>query len=168
MGHGQAILLGIIVMFLMSVVVVNTITLSNLGTSTIKVYKDSFSDDPDLVLVSKKLRKVANAEAGPAVGDSAPGVESSSALPRVNNILKQNKYAYEFEVKEATVNSFQAGENFKIEVYMNDGTTNSLVATLYMKQDTVDDTSVEGVTVMADTASNNIVGDLFSIVVTRQ
>ena len=120
------------------------------------------------MLVSKKLRKVSNAEAGPAVGDSAPGVESSSALPRVNNILKQNKYAYEFEVKEATVNSFQAGENFKIEVYMNDGTTNSLVATLYMKQDTVDDTSVEGVTVMADTASNNIVGDLFSIVVTRQ
>ena len=45
---------------------------------------------------------------------------------------------------------------FKIAVYMDDGTTNSLIATLYMKQDAVDDASGEGVTVMANTGLNNV------------
>jgi hypothetical protein len=71
-------------------------------------------------------------------------------------------------LKEAAANSLQAGENFKIEVYRDDGSSTSLVATLYMKQDTVDDASVEGVTVQAYTGLTDVLGDVFSIVITRQ
>ena len=67
------------------------------------------------------------------------------------------------------VNSWQSGENFRIEVWMDDGTTNDLIATLYAKQvDLVDDASIEGVKVVASSGSANIVGDVFSIVISRQ
>ena len=69
----------------------------------------------------------------------------------------------------ALVDSWQSGENFKIEVWMDDGTTNDLIATLYTKQvDLVDDASIEGVKVVASSGSSNVVGDLFTIVITRQ
>ena len=167
-GLRRAILFGVVGAFLMGFMVVNTITSNNLGSNNIKLGKEGFSDDADLVISAKQIYKLTTADAGPAVGDSAPGGESTSALPRINNALVKNKYAYEFEVKEAAVDSLQSGENFKIEVYMDDGTTTSLIATLYMKQDTVDDGSVEGVTVTANTGLPNVVGDLFSIIITRQ
>ncbi|MEE9249379.1 MAG: hypothetical protein V3U79_11900 [Dehalococcoidia bacterium] len=45
----------------------------------------------------------------------------------------------------------------------------SLIATLYTKQvDLVDDGAVEGVTVQAGSGSTTLLGDVFSIVITRQ
>ena len=166
-GFRRAILFGVVGAFLMGFMVVNTITSNNLGSNSIKLGKEGFSDDADLVVSAKQIYKLTSADAGPPVGEGAPGGESTSALPRINNALVKNKWAYEFEVKEAAVDSLQSGENFKIEVYMDDGST-SPIATLYMKQDTVDDGSVEGVTVTANTGSANVVGDLFSIIITRQ
>ena len=148
---------------------VNAVTTINLGSGSIRLGRETFSDDTDVTAVSQRIFKLRNADvAGPA-GDSAAGVEAASGLPQVNNNLTRNKYAYEFVVQEAALNSFQSGENFKIEVYMDDGTTNSLISTLYMKQVTlVDDGSIEGVTVVVDTGLSKTVGNTFSLVITRQ
>ncbi|MBI2855767.1 MAG: hypothetical protein HYX93_02850 [Chloroflexi bacterium] len=166
----RALFLGLVGALLMGVTVAYTVTATNLGPAgggSIKLVNESFSDDADVTVASKRIYKyTSNAS---AVGASAPGMEATSALPQVNNSISRNDFVYKFEVKEAANNSWQSGENFKIEVYMDNGSTNSLIATLYTKQvDLVDDGSVEGVTVVASTGSKNVVGNLFSIIITRQ
>jgi hypothetical protein len=148
---------------------VNTFTSTSLGISPIKLRNDNFSNDADLGVSAKRLFKEISVVV--AAGTDPPGVEATSGLPRVTNGQSEllfARYLYRFEVKEAAANSLQAGENFKIEVYRDDGSSTSLVATLYMKQDTVDDASVEGVTVQAYTGLTDVLGDVFSIVITRQ
>ena len=129
--------------FLMSVTVAYTLTSTNLGTSTIKLAKETFSDDTDVVVASNGIYKQRGTGLT-ASGDVAPGVESDNTLPVVTNGGGKNRYVYEFEVKEAASNSLSFGENLKIQVYLSDGASTSLLATLYMKQDMVNDVSVEG------------------------
>ena len=89
-------------------------------------------------------------------------------MATVNNALVKNNYAYEFELKESGVATLQSAENLKIEVFGDDGSTTSLLATLYTQQGTVDDTNVEGVTVTVDLGSPTVVHDNFDIIVNRQ
>jgi hypothetical protein len=162
-----AILLGVIGALFTGFMLVNTVTSTSLGTSDVKLANETFSDDSDITLVRKGIKLVQTTTA--AVGTSAPGqVEITSALPAVNNALTQNNYAYEFEVKESGVTTLQSDENLKIEVYGDDGTTTTLLATLYTRQATVDDASVEGVTVTVDLGSATTAHDDFDIVVTRR
>jgi hypothetical protein len=161
-----AILLGVIGALFTGFMLVNTVTSTSLGTSDVKLANETFSDDSDITLVRKGIKLVQTTTA--AAGTSAPGVEIASALPAVNNALTQNNYAYEFEVKESGVTTLQSGENLKIQIYGDDGTTTTLLATLYTQQATVDDVSVEGVTVTVDLGSATTVHDDFDIVVTRQ
>ncbi|MEE9198671.1 MAG: hypothetical protein V3U26_02615, partial [Dehalococcoidia bacterium] len=167
-GFRRAILLGLIGAILTGFMMAYAVTNTNLGSQSLKLGRETFSDDTDVVIAAKRIFKLKNADAGPAVGDSAPGLEVVDTLPQINNALVRNNYAYEFEVKEAAVTSWQSGENFKIEVYMDDGSTTSLLATLYTQQGSVDDATVEGVTVTVDTGQTTIVGDSFSMVVSRQ
>ena len=51
---------------------------------------------------------------------------------------------------------------------MDDGSTADLLTTLYFKQDVVDNTSIEGVTVEVDTGLVQGWGNAFSAIVTRQ
>ena len=111
------------------------------------------------------LKSGANAA---AAGTSAPGIESNDILPAVNNALTKNNYAYRFEMKESGATTWQLGENFKIEVYGDDGATITLLATVYTQQATVDDANVEGVTVTVDLGSSSTIHDAFDIVITRQ
>ena len=162
----RAIFLGVAGALVMSVGVVTTVTSSNLGTSNIKLATESFIDDPDVSVTAVGVLKN-GANAG-AAGTSAPGVEGNATLPAVNNALTKNNYAYRFEVKESTIAAWQLGENFKIEVYGDDGATTSLLATLYTQQGTVDDSNAEGVTVTVDLGSSSTIHDAFDIVITRQ
>ena len=168
----QAMLFGLIGALLTGITMVSTVTstdISPAGGGGISLARETFSDDTDVVVSYKRIFRITNAEVASPVGESAPGVEATSAIPQINNNLQRQQYAYEFEVKEALVDSWQSGENFKIEVWMDDGTTNDLIATLYTKQvDLVDDASIEGVKVVASSGSSNVVGDLFTIVITRQ
>ncbi len=168
-GFRRAVIFGLIGALLMGIMVVSAVTSTNLGTESIRLGRETLSDDADVSVASQRIFKVRNPDvAGPA-GDTTPGVEAASGLPQINNQLVRNNYAYEFVVQEAALNSYQSGENFKIEVYMDDGTTNSLIATLYMKQVTlIDDGTIEGVTVVVDSGLSSVVGDTFSIVITRQ
>jgi hypothetical protein len=161
-----AILLGVIGALLTGFMVVNTVTSSSLGNGNVKLANETFSDDSDITVVRKGIKLVQTSTA--AAGTSPPGqVEITSGLPAVNNALTENNYAYEFEVKESGVTTLQSGENLKIQVYGDNGTT-ALLATLYTKQATVADASVEGVTVTVDLGSATTVHDDFDIVVTRQ
>lgn len=153
----------------MGFMVVNTLTATNFGPTSIRLTTETFSDEPDVVVSPLQIRKATNPLAGAAIGDSAPGIEATGALALVQNTIVKKEFIYEFEVKEFAANSWQSGENFKIEVYMDDGTGVSLLATLYMKQqDLIDDATVEGVLVRVSSGSTDILGDVWSIVITRQ
>ena len=148
----------------MSITMVSTVTSTDItpaGGGGISLARETFSDDTDVVVTYKRIFKIKTADIASPVGDTALGIEASSAIPQINNDLQRNNYAYEFEVKEAALTSWQSGENFKIEVWMDDGSTNNLLGTLYTKQvDLVDDASIEGVKVVTST--------VFSIIITRQ
>ena len=103
----------------------------------------------------------------PPLAHEPSGRAITNALPQVNNTLVRNNYAYEFEVKESSPDTLGVGENLKIEVYMDDGATTSLLATLYT-QGATGDSSVKGVTVTVDPGVSNALGDAFSVVITRQ
>ena len=162
----RAIILGVAGALVMSVGVVTTVTSTNLGTSNIKLATESFTDDPDVSITAVGVLK-SGANAG-AAGTSAPGIEGDDTLPGVNNALTKNNYAYRFEMKESAPTVWQLGENFKIEVYGDNGVTAALLATLYTQQTTVDDATVEGVTVTVDLGSSNTIHDAFDIVISRQ
>ncbi len=166
-GFRRAILFALMGALVMGVVVANTVTSTSLGSGLIKLGNETFSDDTDVAVSPKRIFKLKNADAGPASGDSAPGVAITNALPQVNNTLVRNNYAYEFEVKEASADTLGVGEDLKIEVYMDDGSTTSLLATLYT-QGATGDATVKGVTVTVDTGLTNALGDAFSVVITRQ
>lgn len=124
-----AIFLGLIGALVMGFAVASTVTSTNLGNSNVKLATETFTDDADLSVVAKGIKLIQTTTA--AAGTSAPGVEVASPLGVVNNALTKNNYAYEFEVKESGVATLQSGENLKIEVYGDDGTTTTLLATLY-------------------------------------
>ena len=99
-----------------------------------------------------------------AAGTSPPGVEAAKQLPNVRTALVKNNYEFTFEMQEVAAVSWQVGDNFKIEV-IRDGTVH---ATLYSKQETVDDGNVEGVTVHVDSGSTDKYLYAWSIEISRQ
>lgn len=162
----RATLLGLAGAFLAGLMVVNTVGSTDLGSSSVKLAVETFTDDPDVAITTVGVLKIpSNAS---AIGGSGPGVEATSAIPAVNNATTKNNYAYRFEIKESGVAAWQSGENFLVEIYGDDGSTTSLLATLYIQQSIVDDVSIEGVAVTVDVGSSTIVPDSFDIIVTRQ
>ena len=168
-GLRRAFLFGLIGAVLTGFMVANAVTTTNLGTTSISLDRETFSDDPDVFVTAQRIFKAINPQAGPPIGDTQPGIEATTALPLVQNTIVKKEFVFEFELKETAVDSFSAEENFKIEVYMDDGTSTSLIATLYMRQqDLVDDGAVEGVLVRASSGLTDVIGDVFSIVISRQ
>ncbi len=165
---GRALIFGVIAALLTSggITIATTVTSGDLGTSSVKLTGQTFSDDADVTVTAVGV--IVNGSTGSAAGDSAPGVEVTSSLPAVNNALTKGNYAYKVQVKEASATSFQLGENLKIEVYGDDGSTTSLLATHYTQQSTVDDANVEGVTVTTDLGSSSTIHSSFDVIVSRQ
>ena len=166
--RGRALIFGVIAALLTStgITIATTVTSGDLGAASVKLSGQTFSDDADVIVTAKGV--IVNGSNGPAAGASAPGVEVTSSLPAVNNALTRGNYAYKVEIKEANATAFQSGENLKIEVYGDDGSTNSLLATFYTQQGTVDDSNVEGVTVTTDLGSSSTIHNSFDVIVSRQ
>lgn len=160
----RALLLGFIGAVLMSFMAVNTLT-STSQTSTVKLSNETFTSDPDVAITFKGISKAATAQA--AAGNTAPGVEATSALPVIQTALIKNNYVYSFEFKEAAVTSWPAARQYKVEVYGDDGTTVNLLATLYTQQATSDAVNIDGVTVKLDTGSSSTANDSYSVIVTK-
>lgn len=160
----QALVLGIIGAFLMSFVAVNTLS-NTTSTRTVALVNETFASDADVSVTFIGLSKANSNQA--AAGNTAPGVEATSALPNVQTALTKNNYVYGVEIKETAVASWPATRQYKVEVYGDDGTTTSLLATLYAQQATADATAIDGVTVKIDTGSSSTAYDSYSLIVTR-
>ena len=65
------------------------------------------------------------------------------------------------------MDSWGVGENFKVEVYFDDGTGNQLAGTLYIKQDTADDSLIEKAEFKMDLGITQLPNS-FETIVTRQ
>ena len=169
-GLRPAIILGLAAAIVTSVVAANALTATDLGSGTesIDVAVNTFADDADVEITRLGLFKSSTTTA--AVGDSAAGVEATSALPAVNNALTRNYWAYRFTVQETGNTAWQAGESFRFDVYGDVSTSSEteLLATLYCQQAVIDDSNIDGVTATVDLGSATIVHDTFDIIVRRQ
>ena len=160
----RALLFGIAGAFFMSFVAVNTLT-STSQTSAVTLANETFTADVDSATTFKGLSKATTAAA--AAGATAPGVEATNVLPVVQTALIKNNYVYTVEFKEAGITSWPAGRQYKIEVYGDDGTTVSLLATVYTQQATADASNIDGVTIKVDTGSASTTYNSYSIIVTK-
>ncbi len=84
----------------------------------------------------------------------------------INNALTKNNYFYKFDVEESGLDTLTTSENLKVSVYGDDGSTTTLLATLYMLQGSADPSNVEGATVTVDVGST--IHNNYDIVVERQ
>ncbi len=157
--------LAVIWAFFLSFTVVDASSFVSTGDTSSRAAQ-AFTDDTDVIVTSTGIRKISSTIA--AVGDSAPGVEATGALPQVNNALIKDHYAYGFHVKEATPDSWRIGDNLKIEVYGDNGSSTVLLATLSVQQSKAEHTTVEGVSATIDVGSSNSIPDRFDIIVTRR
>ncbi len=162
----RALLLGVIGALVSGVMAAQAVTSTNLGSNSVKLAVETFTEDSSVTVEAVGILK--NSANDSATGDSAPGLEATAGLPIVNNALTRGNYAYRVLVKEAAVDSWALNDAFKIEVYGDDGSTTTLLATLYTQQGVVDAVNVEGVTVTVDLGSSSVVHDSFDVVVTRQ
>ncbi len=169
----RGLLLGLVGFLLTSVVVVNTLAVTDVspngpGDQPISLNVNSFINDVD-VSVTTTAVIIIPTNAG-AVGDSPTGVEpTTSAFPVINNVLNADNYAYRFNMQETSAGAWGVGENFRIEVYgyLISTDTNTLITTLYTDQ-AVADGGLEGVTATIDLGSPSEIYDNIDIVITRQ
>ena len=170
----RALLLGVIGAMLTSYMVVNTVSstdISPAGGSGISLSSQTFTDDTQITVVSNGIKVIPSTD-GTAVGDTPGGeVEATDALPEVTTAVTKGNYAYEFEVKETLVADWAATDgtdDLKIEVYGDDGSTTTLLATFYAKQGVLQATLIEGVTGTVDLGSSSSIYDTFDVIVTHQ
>ena len=156
------VLLAIIGVLSQMITVVDTFSLSEAGSTSFRGGA-TFTDDAQVIVTPGGIHKIGQTKTGS--GDTAPGVEPTGALAPVNNALVQNHYAYQFQVKEATVDSWRTGDKLEIKVYGDDAKSTSLLATLYIQQLNADATNVEGVIVTVDVGSSTFIPDRFDIIV---
>jgi hypothetical protein len=140
------------------------------GDENIDLSVNTFVGDAEVTVANSDISIVpAN---GLAAGDTPPGVEANVAtFPLVNNTLSADNYSYSFEMKETSNGDWQAGESFRIRVFGYDsaGPTSTLLATLYVQQDTDNAAAtVEGVRVTVDLGTSTSIYDHFDIIVDRQ
>ena len=145
----RALILGVAGALLSSFFVAQAVTSTNLGSTTVKLADQGFSDDSAVVVFSNGIKLIPTTDGTP-VRTTSPGVDVTSSLPEVTTAVTQGKYAYEFQVKESGINALSGGEKYRIEVYGTIGTSTSLLASFYMQQVTVEGLAEEGVTGTVD------------------
>ena len=170
----RAMLLGIIGAMLTGFMVVNTVTSSDIspaGGGGISLSSQTFTNDTQITVVSNGIKVIPSTD-GTAVGDTLSGeVEATLSLPEVTTAVTKGNYAYEFEVKESSATDWAATDgtdDLKIEVYGDNGSTTTLLATFYVDQGTADVGDVEGVTGTVDLGSSSSIYNTIDVVVTRQ
>ena len=172
-GFKRAALFGLVGAILTTGIVVGyaNITATDLGTGNdeVKLAVKTFVDDTEVTLDNTVLGIVSTT--GGAVGDTTGGAVETvvATYAAVNNALTADNYFYSFDLHETVANDWLAGEKFKIQVfgYNSSGSTSTLLATLYTKQDTAVDATIEGVRVTVDLGSSTSINDNFDIIVER-
>ena len=143
--------------------------LGNSGTESIRLERETFANGLEDLVDVDNHQLVLQSSNQPAIGNSPPGVEAAvAAYPGARTALVINNYTYIFDMHELTIGGWQAGDDFTIQVYGWDGASSNLLGTLYSKQDGVNDSSIEGVTVSVDSGSTDQYALTYSIVISRQ
>jgi hypothetical protein len=170
----RALLLGVIGAMLTSYMVVNTVSSSDItpaGGGAIKLASQTFSDDTQITVSSNGIKLVPSTDGTP-VGDTLGGeVEATSSLPEVTTAVTKGNYAYEFEVNESSAADWaetDGTDDLKVEVYGDNGSTTTLLATFYIKQGVLEGSSIEGVTGTVDLGSSSTIYNTFDVVITHQ
>ena len=164
-------LAAVVALLYSSFALVNTLTGTDLGggTESVKLARETFANGLEDIVDVDNHQLVLQGSDESTVGDSAPGVEAAvAAYPDVRTALVTNNYTYIFHMHELAVDSWQNGDDFTIQVYGWDGASSNLLGTLYTKQDTVNNSSIEGVTVSVDSGSTDQSALTYSIVISRQ
>lgn len=165
----QALFLALVAAILSSgIVFAATVTSTEMGVSLIKLGRQDYSNDSYVVIDVANTIIKKNSKNDAPIGDSSPGLEADEFLGSIQTSLVKKNYRYQFKVREASADSWNSGDRFRVDVYSDDGSSVTLRGTLYLKQDTVDDALVEGVKVNIDTGYSTQIDDVWSIVVTRE
>ena len=67
-GYRRAVVFGLIGALLMGIMVVSALTTTNLGTESIRLGRETFSDDTDVSVTSQRIFKLKNADQALANG----------------------------------------------------------------------------------------------------
>ena len=139
------------------------------GTESIRLARETFANGLEDIVDVDNHQLLLQGSDETAAGDSAPGVEAAAAAyPDAHTALIQDNYTYAFDMHEVAVDSWQNGDDFTIQVYGWDGASSNLLGTLYSKQDTVENSDIEGVAVSVDSGSTDQYALTYSIVLSRQ
>ena len=165
----RSVLLGLFGGFaiLMGVTSTYAISSTNLGTTNIKLASETFTADADVTVAAFGFGTGNDDTAVGTTQGTATEVESGGAGKMANPFLTKDNFTYAVLVQEAAITSFQTGEVYKIEIYGDDGTTNTLLGTVFCKQDSVDDGVIEGCQATVDQGSATDSKDGFSVIVTQ-
>lgn len=136
----------------------------NLGSIDYALESQKFVGNGLEVLVAVRQKTIALSATGTAAGTSPPGIEATDALPDAQTALVASNYEFRFEMKEVVATSWQSGDNFRIDVSGN----GTLLGTVYSKQATANDSTIEGVTVHIDSGSTDKYLYAWSIEISRQ
>ncbi len=156
-------LLIIVVVATAAIADVRTQSSTSLGSIDYALVSQTFVGNGLENIVVVRNKAIALSSAGFAAGTSPPGVEAADDPPVVQTALVTSNYEFTFQVLERATDSWQVGDNFKIEV-IRDGTVH---ATLYSKQEITSD-DFEGVTVHVDSGSTDKYLYAWSIEISRQ
>ncbi len=159
------IILVLISALLQSFTIVDAWSVANSG-DILSRGSETFAADTNTIVTSKGIHKVGSDS--PAAGDIASGVEATTSMPQMNNILASGHYTYVLEVKEAAVDSWSVGDRLTVEVYGRTNSSTDKLATLYIRQGTANDDAIEGVTATVDVGSAGWIPDLIDVVVTHR
>ncbi len=154
-----------------SIAAATSLTATDLGggTESIRLARETFANGLEDIIDVDNHQLVLQGSDESAAGDSAPGVEAAiAAYPDVRTDLVTDNYTYIFDMHEVAIDSWQSGDDFTIKVYGYDGAVSNLLSTLYCKQDTVDDSNIEGVTVSVDSGTTDEYALTYGIVLARQ
>ena len=163
----RALLLGLIGALITEIMVVNTVTTTNLGTTNLRLAGETFVSDTDVTIAPSGFGLGNDDTAVGATQVTATEMETGITGKYANTALPKDNYTYSVLVQEAADTSFQPGEVYKVEVYGGNSTSNILLGTVYCKQDAVDDGAIEGCEVVVDQQSATTTFDSFDVIVTQ-
>ena len=155
-----------------SIVVYTNIQATDLGpgNQNVSLAVNTFVDDSEVTVDNSSITIVSASAV--AAGGSAPGVEATVlTYAAVNSILTVDDYSYTFDMHETSGSDWEADNlnDFRIRTfaYDADGTTSTLLSTLFVDQGATDP-AIEGVTVTIDLTFTTAIYDHFDIIVDRQ
>ena len=170
----QGLALAVVTMLLTSVIVVSTLTATDLnpaapGDEQVSLAVNTFVDDTSVTITRLGFLKT-TVTVG-TLGDTPGGSVEALVDPWgvIRTALTADNWSYRIRIEEASVAAWGATDAFRLEVYGTKGASVAdLLGDLYFDNSVIDAGTVEGVIATLDLGSLTEVYDDYSILVSRQ